>query len=609
MKKGTALLLALGLLLVSACALAGQAQFADAIPQDLRALVEQEFQVGDITDCILLPGTPRGDFFLVLAPWSMNGYLCANGAWTLEAQVRPMQQTAHSHPVFRRHAAGAAPGLQGECGLEYPDGLGFDIIQYSAGNPSVMEELMQFHWTDGDFRVAGWQDAASGQLAVWEDGLWAYYDSETGERLGGARIDRIAEYSLLANFENLPPTLAQARAMEAITRDAAEALFPGWTMGFYEEYNMGHAAAAGYYRVENGLLTIRRVSLSSEASGVKAQTDTMPVPLSGALLARLGAEDAETLLNTSGYGDTFRTADSFDPAKIPVTGTVLQNDLQSHGLLLLTEDADGVRRLLWAEQDGGGYTVRATNPLPKDTYLDLFHFGDGEAGLGWGGEDGSCSFSRTADGSWTLCSANNYGNSFTLYGTLYCGILRDSAQNGTNSILVGAHPWRDMFSADLSTLPKSLEEAAAAMDRNGWAVVNNTATGDLLPLRTAPDAAAEPLGKFYNRTPVKVLSLRDGWARVRIGLDGRLEGWMMTQFLAFGSDMDAVASASPDLTLREGRGSRQLYAAPDMRETTGIFYGSETWIVGVAGDELYILLDSDGNTGYLPQNLFFAGNG
>ncbi len=609
MKKGLTLVLGLYLLLVTACALADQNQFADAIPQDLRSLVEQKYQDGDITDCILISETPRGDFFLVLSPWNMYGYRCENGAWTLEAQVRPMEQTSHSHPVFRRHAAGAAPGLQGACGLTYPDSLGFDIIQYDAGTQNTIVELMQFHWMDGDFRLVGWQNAASGQFAVWEDSLWAYFDGETGERLGSARLDRIAEYGLLANFEDLPSTLADARQMEKITRVTAETLFPGWTMGFYEEYNMGHAASVGYYRVDDGMLTIRRAELRSDAGGITSQTDTMPIPLSGALLLRLETEGAETLLDTSGYGNAFLTDAAFDTAKIPVTDAVLENDPQSRGLLLLTEDANGVRRIRWVEQDGGGYAVRASNPLPPGANLDLYHFGDGEIGLEWGGQGGSCSFSRAADGSWILSSANNYDGSFTLYGTLYCGILHDSLQHGTNSVLVGSHPWRDLFSIDFSTLPQSLEEAAAALDRDGWAVVDNPDPADRLHLRAAPDAAAQSLGKFYNRTPVQVLEMRNGWARVRIGLDGRLEGWMMTKFLAFGSDMDAVASASPDLTLREGRGSRQLYAAPDMRETTDVLYGSATWIVGVAGDDLYILLDSDGNTGYLPQDLFFPGNG
>ena len=137
-----------------------------------------------------------------------------------------------------------------------------------------------------------------------------------------------------------------------------------------------------------------------------------------------------------------------------------------------------------------------------------------------------------------------------------------SVQNGTDSILVGSHPWHDLFSIDFYSLPQSKEELTASLNRDGWAVVNNPDPADRLHLRAAPDTGAESLGKFYNRTPVQVLERRDGWSHVRIGLDGRLEGWMMTRFLAFGNDMDAVDSASPDLTLRDGKENHLLYSAP-----------------------------------------------
>ena len=78
--------------------------------------------------------------------------------------------------------------------------------------------MMQFHWADNYFRLVGWQSGAAGQFAVWEDGLWAFFDSTTGERLGSARLDRLAEYGLAARFEDLPLTLAQARKMETITQ-------------------------------------------------------------------------------------------------------------------------------------------------------------------------------------------------------------------------------------------------------------------------------------------------------------------------------------------------------------------------------------------------------
>ena len=47
-----------------------------------------------------------------------------------------------------------------------------------------------------------------------------------------------------------------------------------------------------------------------------------------------------------------------------------------------------------------------------------------------------------------------------------------------------------------------------------------------------------------------------------------------------------------------------------MQEATGeTFDDYYSWIVGVVGDECYILLNPDGSTGYLPQSWFWDGNG
>jgi hypothetical protein len=609
MKRFLSFVMGLGLLLVSAHALADVEQFCDPVPEGVRELAGQLRPGVDMIDCIVLKDTPLGDYCLALYPWNLNGFMYADGVWKNRAEEQPIRHRAGMRLYFRRHEEGASPDMQGACGLTYPDNLGFDLIQTDPGDQNSVVMMLQFHWSGEHLRLVGWQKGAAGQFAIWEDGLWAYFDSETGERLGSARIDRLAEYGLMARAEDLPHTLEAAQKMETITRVTAETLFPGWTMAYYGEYNMGRDANAGYYRIENGMLTIRRIRLSAEAGGVVLQTDCMPVPLSETLLARLRAEDVHNLLYTNSDSIKFRTDDAFDRTRIPVMDTILQNNLQTHGLLLLTEDADGVRRIRWVERDGDGYSVRSSKPLPGDAQLDLFHIVDDEVSLEWNAHHGSCSFSRSADGNWTLGWVANEHGFVDMYGTLYCGIQQYLNKSSTDSILVGSHPWRDMFTVDMTSLPHSVEEAVAGLDRDGWAVVCNPNPADRLHLRAEPNAESQSLGEFYNRTPVQVMVQQGGWTRVRIGLDGRLEGWMMTEFLAFGSAMDAVDSASPELNLGESYLNRPLFASVDMRETTNVPFDYGTWIVGVVGDELYILLDSDGNTGYLPQSWFFKGNG
>jgi len=610
MKKWLTILLSACLLLSFGHALADRNQYCDPIPQAVLELENEDNAEGTYLDCILLKGAPLGDACYVLTSWSLHGYLLQDGAWTMWAQVSPMEQTTDAPLYLRRHTAGAAPGMQGECGLVYPDDLGFDIIRGDPWFEDSIMQMMQFQWMDGDLRMIGWQDLPTGQFTLWEDGQWVYYDLDTGERLGSARIDSLMQFGIMADFDDLPLTLEAAQAMEAITEVSAETLYPGWTMGFYEESNTGHIASVAYYRIDDGLLTIRRVALRDDAAdGILWQTDTMPVPLSAALLTRLAAEPVDTLLDFSGYGDTFLTDAAFDTAAIPVADTVIQSYLLSHGLLLMTEDAAGVRRLCWAVQAADGYTVRTSQPLPDGAYLDLFHSSDDEIGLEWNGEYSQCSFSLSADGNWTLGWVTDYSGSVDVYGTVYCGIQQCSVLNTTSDIIVGSHPWHDLFSIDFSQLPASTADAIAGLDRDGWAVVSNPDPADRLHLRTAPSVSAESLGKFYNRTPVQVLEQQGGWSRVRIGLDGHLEGWMMTKYLAFGAAMDTVASASPVLIPREQYLYRPLYASADLKSTTGVLFGSDTWIVGVVGDTLYVLLDANGNTGYLPQSWFWAGNG
>ena len=141
-------------------------------------------------------------------------------------------------------------------------------------------------------------------------------------------------------------------------------------------------------------------------------------------------------------------------------------------------------------------------------------------------------------------------------------------------------------------------------------MVNNPDPADRLHLRAKPDNAAQSLGKFYNRTPVQVFGQQGGWSQVRIGLDGRLEGWMQTRYLTFGSAMDQVDSASPQRILQDEYENHAFFASASMQETTGeAFDDYYSWIVGVVGDECYILLNPNGSTGYLPQSWFWDGNG
>lgn len=597
------------LLLIPLFAMADVDRFCDEIPPSVRELEAQLNPDGVFIDCILIEDTSLGDYCLVMSPWGMNGYLLKDDGWQNWAQVSPVSQSSSSHPFFRRHSAGNASPL-GALGQTFADDLGFDIIRNDADSAESDFELLQYHWFEDEFRMVGWHKPGTGQFAIRQDGQWAFYDSGAGAYLGSVRIDRLYEDGLAARYDDLPATLEAAKKMEAITQPCAESLFPGWTMCSYGDYNGGHGAEVGYYRLENGMLTIRRVVLHSE-KGLVYQADTMPVPISAKLLERFQAEEADTLIDTSGFADSFLTEDSFDRNPIPVSETVLQNDMQSHGLLLLTEDGNGARHIRWVEQEGDGYAVRVSQALPADTFIDLFHGGDDEISLEWNMQRVQCAFGRMADGNWSLGWVMSSGDSGSeTISMIYCGVITGDYMNAIENISVGSHSWRDLFTADLTQLPTNAKDAAAGLDRNGWAVVCNPDSTERLHLRLDPDRSSASLGKFYNCTPVQVLEQKGDWSRVRIGLDGHLEGWMMTRYLAFDSAMDDVVTAAPNnKTVREEYADRPMFASASMKETASVLMGTYYWIIGVVEDELYILLDADGNTGYLPQSWFWEGNG
>jgi hypothetical protein len=145
MKKTVILLLALGLLAGLGNAQAEAAYAHDAVPQAVQAMVAQENADATASDCILFTDVPTGPVCLLLTDWGMNGYQLQDGVWTRYAQVSPIQQEANARQHLIRHNAGSAPGLQGACGLTYPDGLGFDLLKVDINFPSHVLVRLQYH--------------------------------------------------------------------------------------------------------------------------------------------------------------------------------------------------------------------------------------------------------------------------------------------------------------------------------------------------------------------------------------------------------------------------------------------------------------------------------
>lgn len=599
MKKMLGMLLLAALLAACPLAPAEENVFCDPLPQAVLSLEQRErSEVADYIAFQMPDGSARS--FLITVYGSMDGFHTENGEWAMDMQLSSVDGL--QRPRFVRHD----PAVPRADGSTYPDALGFDLLCEETGN------RISYHDDGTYFVICGWRNPATYNGEVILRGREARYipaGSREAEAVCtlGERADSIGY-----DFDVLPVTPQEAEAMAAITREAVEGAFPGYDLREYTAYYGDHEVSACYSRVEDGVLYVKRAAFTTGNRRVRV-TDCMPVPLSRDLLDQLSSGEWDGKLFLTGHGSLFLVDGALDTAAIPVDGRIIDSDLQQHALLLLTEDERGERRLRIVTKSSEGYEMASTPALPEGAYLDLFHTGDGEVQFEWSVERQgetqyrTACYMRLSDGRWYLSWVQGSGASGVDYSCMYCGVREAWSYGSMEGVRIGSFPDGDLMNVDLNSLPASHEELTACLDRSGWAVVCNPDPADRLHLRAKPDRGAKSLGKFYNGTPVQVLRQRGDWCEVTVGLDGCLTGWMMRQYLVFGEAMDEVKCAFPQVSLREEYEGRPLYTSQEMTGEHAL--SGEYWVVGVVGDELYILLTANGGTGYAPQSWLWEGNG
>ena len=276
-----------------------------------------------------------------------------------------------------------------------------------------------------------------------------------------------------------------------------------------------------------------------------------------------------------------------------VGGALLRDELH-----LLMDKPDGTRVFVGVLWDGEWKLTEST-PLPKDTRYGNENFTDY---LYIPGPDHiTIHVTHWPDGTWGVNFLMPDSAMFTL-GRNY---LADSPIWWADTMLVGNLPWSDITTIDWSTLPQDIDEARAAIDNSGWAMVNNPNPEDRLHLRVSPDRSANSRGKYYNGTFVRVLERGDTWTRVDVF---GIQGWMMTKYLAFGDDMEKVQRAFNPHTTKETLTAAALYEVPGGKQI-GEFTG-QALVLGLVGDEWYhVWLDDTEGSGYVRQEDLWAGNG
>ncbi len=284
-------------------------------------------------------------------------------------------------------------------------------------------------------------------------------------------------------------------------------------------------------------------------------------------------------------------------------------DISTVHMATLSEKVDGVSYLRVDDWNGTFYQTAALLRLEGEAALDTYHAGDGDVFVSAGVM--MYSIERVDEGSWALHGVDDSG--VRAIGPDYAAPDGQIVVYRNDGYIYGESPWGTLRGQDV-LLDSSYEEMLARMDQSAYALVHNPNPEDRLHLRAKPDKGSHSYGKFYNRTPVRVLERGDTWTKVQIGRGGAvLTGYMMTKFLAFDeTEKERLACAFPQKMLREGQPNGvHMHAEPKAAAVTKRMFTQESqdFIIGVSGKDWYIVLRADGAVGYVPQHAFWDGNG
>lgn len=281
---------------------------------------------------------------------------------------------------------------------------------------------------------------------------------------------------------------------------------------------------------------------------------------------------------------------------------------QGNTMFLLMHNPAGELVFIGCDQDEDTWRMTESTPLPEGTFLGVENFTH-SLGIPRDVSQGDYCYAfnvaPNSRGTWgvTMFDPPADGTGLFLLGENW--ILREDETHAIHASF-GVHPWSDITSIDWTALPASCEDALARLDPSGWAVVCNPDPADRLHLRVRPDRDAASMGKYYNRTPVQVLERGSTWTKVQIGT---LTGWMMTEYLAFGKDMDEAGYAGPwlmtiddEAPLYASYSSAAPYRMMNERE--------EFYVIGIVSDEWYhIWLSNSNEYAYIRQDALWPGNG
>lgn len=153
-----------------------------------------------------------------------------------------------------------------------------------------------------------------------------------------------------------------------------------------------------------------------------------------------------------------------------------------------------------------------------------------------------------------------------------------------------------------------LPAISLAEDASEYAVVNNPRAQDRLNLRAEQSTGAASMGKYYNGVAVRVIyrDYNTGWTMVNIG---GIQGYMHSDYLAFGEAAYSVTSAMPIVQVANPRATDRLNLrfAPSVNSASLNKYsnGTSVLVLGVLDAGWYHVIVDD-QYGYMQSQYLTA---
>ena len=269
-------------------------------------------------------------------------------------------------------------------------------------------------------------------------------------------------------------------------------------------------------------------------------------------------------------------------------------------LQFVADRADGSRVLLCCAYGGSivGWQITESTPLPAGTRIGIENFTET---LNLGGLYYGVNIGRYPSGTWGVTGISFLHGNWINVGP---GWVCEDMYNG--HFLFGRHPWSDITQMDWSAIPSDMTNLSAYLDTSRIATPNNPNAKDRLHLRKLATKDSRSLGKYYNGTPLEILSLEGDWTQVRVG--GQV-GYMMTKYILTGQAVNQQVSA----ILRKTNVHPLTEIRWDNENTPCKLAGYEIerlFIIGVVEDEWYLVWDpTTGRCGRIRQSDMWDGNG